>query len=281
MRVDAFDFELPESAIAHHPVEPRDAARMLHVSETLADRVVSELPDMLQSGDVLVLNNSKVIPARLFGTRGEGKVEVLLHKQEGELWRVFARPAKRLKPDDTIRFADGFSARVVDKLPSGEVRIAFDASGSALFAQLQQHGHMPLPPYIKREDEAADHTRYQTVYAKHEGSVAAPTAGLHFTEQLMQHLQEKGVEIAYVTLHVGAGTFQPVKVEDTKDHVMHSEYAEVEQATADQINAAKARGNNVMAVGTTSLRILESAASSEGQLQPWAAETDIFITPGY
>ncbi len=284
MKLSLFDFELPEACIATHPVEPRDAAKLLHVEgDALGDRVVKELPDLLNAGDILVFNDSKVIPARLFGVRGEMKVELLLHqtREQGGEWTAFARPTKRLREGDTIQIAEGFSAELVAKQPDGQVRIRFNVPQTELFARLQQHGHMPLPPYIKRPDEDTDKERYQTVYAREEGSVAAPTAGLHFTPDLLERLKAKGVQLAYVTLHVGAGTFQPVKVEDTDDHQMHSEWATISAATAEQINAARAAGGKVIAVGTTSLRILETVADEAGDLRAFSGATNIFITPGY
>ncbi len=288
MKVDLFDFELPESAIAQTPCEPRDNARLLHVGEALKDAVVRDLPNYLSAGDVLVFNNSKVIPARLFGLRGEARIEVLLHHDttaesdsDPRFWTAFCRPAKKLKSGDIIRFHDDFAAIVEDKRDSGEVCVRFEMNKNALTHALITHGHMPLPPYIKRADNEADKTCYQTIYAKPEGSVAAPTAGLHFTESLMQRLHEKGVHTAFVTLHVGAGTFQPVKVDDTDDHQMHAEWAEVTPETAAQINAARAKGGRVVAVGTTSLRILETAADDAGILHPYKGDTRIFITPGY
>lgn len=283
MKLSLFDFELPEECIAHYPVEPRDAAKCLHVKQAgIDDRIMRELPELLDAGDVLVFNDSKVIPARLYGKRGEMKVELLLHQRKADgSWTAFARPTKRLRVGEQITIADGFEAEVLEKQEDGQIRVRFGVEDAALFGLLEKHGHMPLPPYIKREDEAADQQNYQTIYAKHEGSVAAPTAGLHFTPQLLEALKAKGVHLAYVTLHVGAGTFQPVKVEDTDAHQMHSETAEISAQTAEQINAARAAGGKVVCVGTTSLRILETVADDAGILSPFAGETDIFITPGY
>ena len=288
MKVDLFDFDLPESAIAQTPCEPRSNARLLHVGERLEDLTVRDLPSLVSPGDVLVFNNSKVIPARLFGMRGEAGIEVLLHHDltaehdaAPRRWTAFCKPAKKLKPSNIIRFADIFEAIVEDKRESGEVEIRFEMSKSQLTEALLTHGHMPLPPYIRRADGEADKTRYQTIYASPEGSVAAPTAGLHFTDTLMEQLKARGVHMAFVTLHVGAGTFQPVKVEDTDDHRMHAEWAQVSQMTADSINAARRAGGKVIAVGTTSLRILETASDDAGVLHPYAGDTRIFITPGY
>ena len=283
MKVELFDFDLPEECIAHYPAEPRDSAKLLHVHQNdLADYIVRDLPDLLDAGDVIVFNNSKVIPARLFGKRVEMKVELLLHqrKPSGE-WTAFARPTKRLRVGEVIVIAEGLSAEVTAKQEDGQIRVRFNVEDADLFRLLEQHGHMPLPPYIRREDEATDHENYQTVYAKHEGSVAAPTAGLHFTPELLAGLEEKGVQTAEVTLHVGAGTFQPVKVEDTDAHQMHTETAEISAEVAAKINAARAAGGKVVCVGTTSLRILETVADEDGNLSAFAGETDIFITPGY
>lgn len=288
MKVDLFDFDLPESAIAQTPCEPRDNARLLHVGDVLTDSHVHALPSFLSAGDVLVFNNSKVIPARLYGKRGDASIEVLLHHDttaecEGSprLWTAFCKPAKKLKLNDIIRFDGGFEANVKGKRDTGEVELSFPYDKATLTQRLIAHGHMPLPPYIRRADTNDDKTRYQTIYAKPEGSVAAPTAGLHFTTQLMQVLSSKGVHTAFVTLHVGAGTFQPVKVDDTNDHTMHAEWAEVTEETAEAINTIRAQGGRVIAVGTTSLRILETAADEKGVLRPFRGDTRIFITPGY
>ncbi|WP_448190046.1 tRNA preQ1(34) S-adenosylmethionine ribosyltransferase-isomerase QueA [Azospirillum sp. sgz301742] len=283
MKTADFDFELPQDRIATHPARPRDSARLLVVGEALSDRIVRELPDLLRPGDLLVYNDTRVIPARLTGTRGVVKVEVTLHKREGEdAWAAFAKPGKRLKIGDTIGFAEGFSAVVEDKREGGEVRLRFNVGGAALFAKLHEHGFMPLPPYIHRDGpDPQDQDDYQTVFARHEGAVAAPTAGLHFTPDLLAALEAKGIARVPVTLHVGAGTFLPVKVEDIADHKMHAEYGEVSAATAEAVNATRAAGGRIVAVGTTALRLLESAASEDGRLAPFAAETEIFITPGY
>lgn len=286
MRVDLFDFTLPPECIAHAPVTPRDAARLLHVSgQGRVDRVVRDLPGLLNPGDILVFNDSKVIPARLFAQVGEKQVEVLLHQPaiagQQTRWHAFARPAKKLKPGMELTFAPGFTATVEGRTEDGQVVLNFPYDAATLFAKLHAHGHMPLPPYIDRADEAADKTRYQTVYARAEGSVAAPTAGLHFTPELLEALRARGVHTAFVTLHVGAGTFQPVKVEDTAEHAMHREHITLTADTAAQINEARAAGGRVIAVGTTSLRILESVAAEDGGLQAFDGETGIFITPGY
>ncbi|WP_417491525.1 tRNA preQ1(34) S-adenosylmethionine ribosyltransferase-isomerase QueA [Maricaulis sp.] len=293
MRVDDFDFDLPEASIALRPARPRDSARLLHVdaSGALADKAVLDLPDLLRAGDLLVFNDTRVIPAALTGTRaaravgGGGAVsaEINLHKRIGaDRWRAFVRPAKRLKIGDVIEFG-AFSAEVVEKAEGGDTLLAFDKSGAALDEAIAATGVPPLPPYIarKREVDAADIEDYQTLFAREDGSVAAPTAGLHFTERLFAALAARGVERCDVTLHVGAGTFLPVKADDTDDHLMHGEWCTISQASADAINAAKAEGRRVIAVGTTALRTLESLAPEVGRIEAGSRDTEIFITPGY
>ncbi|MEX2296978.1 MAG: tRNA preQ1(34) S-adenosylmethionine ribosyltransferase-isomerase QueA [Dongiaceae bacterium] len=289
MKVDLFDFELPRERIAAHPARPRDAARLLHVrQESLADRTMRDLPDLLRAGDLLVVNDTKVIAARLEGRRGDARIEATLHKRLGPgRWAAFARPAKRLKPGDRIAFADadgsaGLAATVEAKLEGGEIVLDFACDDAALMAALDRIGAMPLPPYIPREaPDPADRADYQTLFAREPGAVAAPTAGLHFTEALLAALDAKGIAVTSVTLHVGAGTFLPVKVEDTKDHRMHAEWGQVTEEAARAINATHAQGGRVVAIGTTSLRLIESAAREDGMVRPFAGETDIFITPGY
>jgi S-adenosylmethionine:tRNA ribosyltransferase-isomerase len=293
MRVDQFDFELPEDRIALYPVEPRDAARMLVVGRDgqLSDRHVRDLLELLQSGDVLVINDTKVIPAELSGIRRRGesarKVSFNLHmRRDANTWLAFARPAKQLQPGDRLELGHGESrlaAIVAAKGDAGEVTLAFDLSGAALDEAIKANGAMPLPPYIgsKRPIEERDAIDYQTVFAKVDGAVAAPTAGLHFTEELLRDLSAKGVSVERVTLHVGAGTFLPVKADDTADHKMHAEWGEITRDVVERILAARAKGGRVVAVGTTSLRLLESAARKTGALQPFLGETDIFITPGF
>lgn len=283
MRVDDFDFELPRALIADRPVVPRDAARLLEVRPRgPADRTVRDLPDLLAPGDLLLFNDTKVIPARLAGRRGQAAVEVTLHKSEGpDRWRAFARPAKRLKAADRIDFAEGFAAEVAHKGKAGEITLVFDRGGAALLAALERHGSMPLPPYMGRDADARDRADYQTLFALREGAVAAPTAGLHFTPELVAALDRRGIGRATVTLHVGAGTFLPVKVDDTRDHVMHSEWGEIGADVAARINDTRAAGGRVVAVGTTSLRLLESAATEGDTVRPFVGETAIFITPGY
>lgn len=287
MKTSDFDFDLPQELIADRPVSPRDAARMLVVGGDLQDRLVRDLPDLLRPGDVMVFNDTRVIPARLSGSRARdgvsAKVEVTLHKDEGQgAWRAFARPAKKLAAGDRIDFADGFSADVADKGDEGEVTLAFNVMGAGFMAALAAHGVMPLPPYIRRGagGDPADTETYQTVYASRDGAVAAPTAGLHFTDDLLAAIDARGVRRETVTLHVGAGTFLPVKVEDTADHRMHGEWGEITPSTAGAINEARATGGRIVAVGTTSLRLLESAADAGGTVHPFTGETDIFITPG-
>jgi S-adenosylmethionine:tRNA ribosyltransferase-isomerase len=292
MLVSEFDFNLPEDRIALHPAEPRDSARMLLVrpGEPLLDRHVTDLLEILQPGDVLVVNDTKVLPAELRGTRIRAEnrsiVSFNLHKRvDAKTWRAFARPAKRLHVLDRLELGDHGSllAVVAGKGETGEVTLAFDLGGAELDEAIKSHGAMPLPPYIgaKRGAEERDKTDYQTVYAAVDGAVAAPTAGLHFTEGLLQKLSDMGVGLERVTLHVGAGTFLPMKVDDTDDHVMHAEWGELPEAVVHRLEAAKKRGGRIVAVGTTSLRLLETAARATGQLRPFIGETDIFITPGF
>lgn len=287
MRLSDFDFDLPPDRIALHPVEPRDAARLLHVrNDGLDDRIVRDLPQILRPGDLLVTNDTKVIPAQLTGRRKDAKIDVTLLTAEiggGTVrWWAFARPGKKLKLGDRVDFAFDFGATVAAKAEDGQVLLDF-GPGPAHFAEkLAQHGWMPLPPYIRksRPVERRDDQDYQTIFASRDGAVAAPTAGLHFTPDLLAALAANGITRQQVTLHVGAGTFLPVKVDDVSQHKMHAEYGEIDAATADAINRAKAEGRRIVAVGTTSLRLLESAAEN-GRLLPFAASTDIFITPGF
>ncbi len=287
MRVDLFDFDLPRKYIADRPASPRDSARLLDLTgDGFADRIMRDLPDCLQPGDLLIANNTKVIPARLDGRRGDVKIEVTLHMRTGDdEWLAFAKPGKRLKVGQHVDFADGFRAEVVEKREGGDIRFKFNCGGEDLFQCLEKYGRMPLPPYIQRKRDDAqnadDLDNYQTVFAREEGAVAAPTAGLHFTDQLFQSLEKRGVAFETVTLHVGAGTFLPVKVDDTDDHQMHSEWGTITGAAVDRINATRAAGGRIVAVGTTSLRLLESAAKAPGLIEPFTGETDIFITPGY
>ncbi|HVI50722.1 MAG TPA: tRNA preQ1(34) S-adenosylmethionine ribosyltransferase-isomerase QueA [Candidatus Sulfotelmatobacter sp.] len=285
MDVSAFDFELPRELIAERPVTPREAAKLLHVrADGLGDHHVGDLPGLLRPDDLLVFNDTRVIPARLKGKRGEAGIEVTLHERVGlSAWKAFARPAKKLKAGDVVRWSDDFQSEVIEKGEAGEVTLAFNKGGDDLMLALEAHGEMPLPPYIKRENGADDQDRkdYQTIFARDPGAVAAPTAGLHFTPDLLAALDAKGILRETLTLHVGAGTFLPVKVEDTRDHKMHSERGVVTVETAARVNAARAAGRRIVAVGTTAMRLLESAADEGGVLHPFDRATDIFITPGY
>jgi S-adenosylmethionine:tRNA ribosyltransferase-isomerase len=284
MKVSEFDFDLPPGLIADRPAAPRDAARLLVVDSGLDDRQVRDLPGLLRPGDLLVVNDTKVIAARLSGRRGAARVELTLHKAAGPAtWRAFARPARRLKAGDQVVFAEGFAAEIAAKGEGGEVTLRFDRDGPDLLAALARHGAMPLPPYIKRPGgpDQRDRSDYQTAFAAHDGAVAAPTAGLHFTPELLAALERAGIGRVALTLHVGAGTFLPVKVEDTADHVMHAESGRLAAAAAAAINGARAAGGRIVAVGTTSLRLLESAAAADGTVAPFDGETAIFITPGY
>jgi len=286
-----FDFDLPESLIALRPVKPRPASKML-VSQNgkITDSTVSALSDWLQKGDLLVFNNTKVIPARISGLRkretihgsGESKIDAtLIERLDDKTWKALARPLKRLQKGDIIWF-DGFSAEVLGK-ENGEVTLEFDKSGEALDAVISKTGQMPLPPYIasQRAPDIQDEQDYQTIFATHEGAVAAPTAGLHFTHDLMAALKARDISCHFLTLHVGAGTFLPVKVDDTADHKMHREWGEITESTATALNLIKAQGKRVICVGTTSLRLIETAAQADGTILPMTCNTDIFITPGY
>jgi S-adenosylmethionine:tRNA ribosyltransferase-isomerase len=305
MRTDEFDFALPEDRVALRPATPRDAARLLVVRPGQAvereDRNMGDLPSLLRSGDAVVVNDTKVLPASLHGRRlgrggGGGDREpaiaaTLTRRLDGSRWRALVRPAKRLKPGDVVRFgAEGrvcfleqLDATVEQKGGGGEVTFAFAFHGAALDDALAERGDMPLPPYIgsRRTVDERDRTDYQTMFAREEGSVAAPTAGLHFTENLVQALRERGVTLHHVTLHVGPGTFLPVKAEDTSDHHMHPEWGVVSAETAAALNATRRAGGRIVAVGSTSLRLIESAAAEDGTLAAYSGETALFITPGY
>lgn len=291
MRVSQFDFKLPEDLIALRPAAPRDTARCLVVRSggVLEDRRMRDLPALLGQGDLLVFNDTRVIPAALTGHRrgrhgGVARIHFTLHQPAGpDSWRAFARPLKRLQAGDKITFSDGFTAQVQEISKTGDVALQFNLAGEALDAAIARHGETPLPPYIagRRAVDAQDRADYQTVFARVSGSVAAPTAALHFTPELVSRLEEAGIKHCFITLHVGAGTFLPVKTEDTDAHHMHGEWGAIPAASAALINAAHAEGRRVIAVGTTSLRLLESAASEDGKVSPWSGETRIFITPGY
>ena len=286
MKTDIFNFDLPEELSANEPADPRDSSKLLHIGADgrLNDYTVADLDKLLKPSDVLVFNDTKVIPARLYGMRGEAKIEATLFKQLNlRDWETLIKNARRLKINDSIIFSDGFAATVLNKTPSGSVILRFNKSGAELMAAFHEVGTMPLPPYIKRErgGKNSDNANYQTIYAKHEGAVAAPTAGLHFTPDLFKRLDEKGIERLFVTLHVGGGTFLPVKVDDTNDHKMHAEFGVLSKEVADKINIYKQQGRRIISVGTTSLRLLESATDENGIIHPFETETSIFITPGY
>jgi S-adenosylmethionine:tRNA ribosyltransferase-isomerase len=303
VRTDLFDFALPDERIALRPVTPRDSARLLVVrpgnQAPFDDRYVSDLPELISPGDLIVFNNTRVIPARLRGLRwraaSEGvKIEVLLCRRiSGDTWAAFARPAKRLTIGDRIEFGDrslsnacllgSLWADVVGRGDAGEVTLRFAFHGPVLDEAIERIGEIPLPPYIagKRPADTNDSSDYQTVFAQHDGSIAAPTAGLHFTPELLRRLDECGVQKAFVTLHVGPGTFLPVKTETVEAHRMHAEWGEVTADVCAAITQCHASNRKVIAVGTTALRLLESAATPEGELKPFRGETDIFITPGY
>ncbi len=306
MKVDLFDFELPVELIAQAPARPRDSARMMVVPAggSIVDQGVLDLARHLRPGDLMVFNNTKVIPARLIGHRIKpqvkqgsrrtdhseigAKINVTLHKANGtDQWRAFVRPARKLAVGDQIQFAteaDGdFSAVVKEKFDGGETALVFNKSGADLITALHRHGAMPLPPYIHRNGptDSLDNSDYQTLYAEREGAVAAPTAGLHFTERLFDTLDNRGVDRAFVTLHVGAGTFLPVKAVDTTAHHMHAEWGEISPSIAELINRTRTKGGRIVAVGTTALRLLESAVAPDGTVRAFAGDTDIFITPGY
>lgn len=281
MDVTLFDFNLPKDRIALRPASPRDSARLLVVRpDGHEDKAIPDLPSCLLPGDCVVGNDTRVIPARLFGLRGEAKVEVTLHKRlDDTCWIAFARPAKKCRPGDVINF-DGLKASVIAR-NGGEVTLRFDSND--LDGALAVHGVMPLPPYIAalRPVDGQDKDDYQTIFNRRPGAVAAPTAGLHFTDKVLQALEARGISSETLTLHVGAGTFLPVKADNTDDHKMHSEWGEISEKTAERLNAVRASGGRIVAVGTTSLRLLESAADERGIIHPFSGDTDIFITPGY
>jgi S-adenosylmethionine:tRNA ribosyltransferase-isomerase len=299
MRIEDFDFDLPTERIALRPASPRDAARLLVVrppGDALEDRVVRNLPDLLRAGDTLVVNDTKVIPARLRGRRigreTEPKIEAtLIRRLDGSRWRALVKPARKLAPGDVVRFGEEgrvcflgqLDATVEAKGEAGEITLAFAFHGAVLDQAIVERGEVPLPPYIaaRRAPDEQDAADYQTMFAREEGAVAAPTAGLHFTDALMARLADRGIGVAKVTLHVGAGTFLPVTAEEVSQHKMHSEWGEVTKETAAQLNAARAKGGRIVAVGTTSLRLIESAAGEDGTIAPFSGDTALFITPGY
>jgi S-adenosylmethionine:tRNA ribosyltransferase-isomerase len=284
VKVDLFDFELPQDRIALRPADPRDSARLLLIDgERIADHVVRELPTLLRPGDCLVFNDTRVIPAQLEGRRGEARIGATLHKRHDlRCWHAFVRNAKRLRTGDTIDFPAGVQAVAEARNPDGSVLLHF-LGDEPVEVLLERAGRMPLPPYIasKRETDDRDRSDYQTMFARQEGAVAAPTAALHFTPALMTALAGAGIAHETLTLHVGAGTFLPVKAKDTTEHRMHAEWGRIDAATADRLNEVRANGGRVIAVGTTSLRLLESAATQAGRIEPFEGDTAIFITPGY
>jgi S-adenosylmethionine:tRNA ribosyltransferase-isomerase len=284
MRVDLFDFELPQDRIALRPARPRDSARLLVVEGgDISDHQVLDLPRLLRPGDMLVFNDTKVIPAQLEGRRGEATIGATLHKREGAReWQAFLRNAKRARVGDAIDFGEQVSASVIEKGREGAALLHFHGE-EPVELLLERAGRMPLPPYIasKRSADEMDRADYQTMFAKEEGAVAAPTAALHFTPRLLEALDKRGIGRETLTLHVGAGTFLPVKSEDTAGHVMHAEWGRIERETAERLNAVRASGGRLIAVGTTSLRLLESAAGDDDVIQPFEGDTAIFITPGY
>ncbi|KAK0364518.1 MAG: tRNA preQ1(34) S-adenosylmethionine ribosyltransferase-isomerase QueA [Pseudomonadota bacterium] len=285
MRVDLFDFDLPAENIALRPANPRDSARLLLVpgDGAMEDRIVRDLPSLLRAGDVLVFNDTRVIPAQLEGMRGEARIGATLHKRLGlRQWQAFLRNAKRVRDGDRIDFGAGVTAIAGPRDEDGGVTLDFEGE-EPVEILLERAGRMPLPPYIasKRATDERDRSDYQTMFAREDGAVAAPTAALHFTPDLTAALAQTGVLTETLTLHVGAGTFLPVKADDTDDHRMHAEWGRIDQDTADRLNAARAAGGRIIAVGTTSLRLLESATGEDGVIRPFADETRIFITPGY
>jgi len=283
MNVELFNFDLPRQNIALRPSVPRDSAKMLVVGESNLDAIVGDLAEFLKPGDALVFNDTRVIPARLHGKRGEAKIEITLHKRlTDSRWCVFAKPAKKCRLGDILDFS-GLKAEVEAIGDAGERTVNFDIGCKTIWEALAEHGTMPLPPYIasQRPVDERDLTDYQTMYAVADGAVAAPTAGLHFTDAMMARVEAKGVKTFAVTLHVGAGTFLPVKVDNTEDHKMHSEIGEISLNVANELNAIRAAGGRIVSVGTTSLRLLESATDACGKIGAFCGATDIFISPGY
>jgi S-adenosylmethionine:tRNA ribosyltransferase-isomerase len=290
MRLDDFAYDLPRELIADRPVEPREAARLLVIPVTggVLDRHIADLPRLLRPGDLLVCNDTKVIPARLVGRRGDARLEITLaHDRGSGVWHAYAKGARRLKPGDRVEFAADFAAEVIEKTAEGAVALRFDREGEGFRAALARHGAMPLPPYIRRppkgdpRGDPRDRADYQTMFARAEGAIAAPTAGLHFTPALLEALTARGLEWVTVTLHVGPGTFLPVKTDDPRQHRMHAEWGQIGADAAARINRAREGGGRVVAIGTTGLRLLESAADERGCIAPFSGETRLFILPGY
>ena len=283
LKTSDFDFHLPNELIANQPANPRDSAKMLvWQNEQITNQKVSSLADFLTKGDVMVFNDAKVIKAKLTGKRDEAKISINLHKNlQDNIWQVFAKPAKKLRIADKFCIADDFFASVLNKNEDGTIDLQFNIGGAYFLDALEKYGQMPLPPYIKKSDNQSDDQNYQTIYAKHSGAVAAPTAGLHFTNDLLQKLESKGIKKVFTTLNVGAGTFLPVKTKYLSDHQMHSECFSINDEACNTINEAKRQGKKIIAVGTTSLRVLESVADKNGILKPQTTETKIFIHPPY
>jgi S-adenosylmethionine:tRNA ribosyltransferase-isomerase len=285
MLVSNFSFDLPQELIAQSPASPRDTARLLSIGESLKDLKVKNIPDLIRPGDVLVINNTRVIPARLNGKKDSGtKIQITLLKPNvSNTWEALARPARKLNPGDRISFTSDFYCDVVAKNSSGQITLSFALTESELITSLDNYGIMPLPPYIKRKKngELKDYKNYQTIFAKKPGAIAAPTAGLHFTPSLIKKIKQAGAKIVPVTLHVGAGTFLSIKVDYTRDHKMHAEWGEISASSATIINSAKKNAGRVIAIGTTALRLLEAAATVNNKIAPFSGETKIFITPGY
>ncbi|HEU0284742.1 MAG TPA: tRNA preQ1(34) S-adenosylmethionine ribosyltransferase-isomerase QueA [Sphingomicrobium sp.] len=284
MRVDLFDFDLPAELIALRPAKPRDSARLLLVEgEDISDRAVLDLPKLLRPGDTLVFNDTRVIPAQLEGRRGEARIGATLHKREGPRdWWAFVRNAKRLRDGDLVEFGGGVTASVAERDDEGAILLHFEGE-EPVELLLERAGRMPLPPYIasRRPADQSDRDDYQTMFAREDGAVAAPTAALHFTPRLIEALEKHGIGRETLTLHVGAGTFLPVKADDTSEHKMHAEWGRIDAETAERLNRVRASGGRLIAVGTTSLRLIESAADESGVIRPFEGETAIFITPGY
>jgi len=291
MDISLFDFDLPRELIADRPIEPREAARLLNLTGPEIDhRRVGDLPDLLGAGDRLVFNNTRVLPAQLTARRGQAVIDLTLHQQQGPCrWLAFARPAKRLKIGDVLVFDNCVTARVADKLLDGPIELIFDLPADEFGDFLRQIGRRPIPPYIKRPHETGralggdnqDNHDYQTMFARHDGAVAAPTAGLHFTPAILATLAERGIEHTMLTLHVGAGTFLPVKTDDVRNHVMHAEWGHIDQTAADALNKTRRDGGRIIAIGTTTLRVMETAADDDGVIHPFAGDIRLFILPGY
>ncbi len=286
MRTSDFDFALPPERIAHEPARPRDSARLLVVGETLQDRIVRDLPDFLRPGDLLIANDTRVIPAQLSARRGEARIGITLNRPEPDgAWHALARNARRLRDSDTLHFdgADDLTATVIHRDPDGGVTLRFNLEGAAFSSALSRAGALALPPYIERPTgpTASDQSDYQTIFARDEGAVAAPTAGLHFTPDLLAALDARGVQRVTITLHVGAGTFLPVRADEIAEHRIHAERGYISADAAATINAARAAGGRLIAVGTTSLRLLESAANEDGTIRPFNGETELFLLPGH